>query len=209
MLARPRLAAIDLDGTLLRSDHTVSERSRAAVAAARAAGIEVVAATARSPRTARELAADAEIGGLAICANGATVYDLETDSIVLHTPLPVETAHVLVRGLRERFPDVVFGWEYELRFGSEPAYETQRDETWWPRPEGSYEPCDALEWQLPMTKLLARLPDADLEQVLAVAAKLAGGDASATLAGTAFVELAAPVPFPCRRPARGARARPA
>ena len=42
-----------------------------------------------------------------------------------------------------------------------------------------------------MTKLLARLPDADLEQVLAVATELAGDDASTTLAGSAFVEMAA------------------
>ena len=188
----PRLVAIDLDGTLLRSDRTISERSRSAIAAVREAGVEVVVATARSPRSARELAAAAGIGGLAICANGASVYDLEADRVVAHSPLPAETAHLLVRRLRERFPGIVFGWEYELRFGSEPAYEAQRDPTWWPRPEGSYEPCDPLEWELPMTKLLARLPQADLEQILAVAAELAGQDASATLAGEAFVELAAP-----------------
>lgn len=190
-VTRFRLAAIDLDGTLLRSDRTVSDRSRAAIGAARTADIEVVVATARSPRSARDLAAAAGIGGLAICANGATVYDLETDRIVLHTPLPPETAHVLVRGLRERFPGIVFGWEHELRFGSEPAYEAQRDESWWPRPENAYEPCDPLDWELPMTKLLARLPEADLEQALAVATELAGGDASTTLAGTTFLELAA------------------
>ena len=69
----PGLIAIDLDGTLLRSDRTVSERSRAAVAAVRAAGVEVIVATARSPRGARQLAADAGIGGVAICANGATL----------------------------------------------------------------------------------------------------------------------------------------
>lgn len=43
-----------------------------------------------------------------------------------------------------------------------------------------------------MTKLLARLPSADLEHVLAVATELAGPDASTTLAGEAFIELAAP-----------------
>ena len=42
-----------------------------------------------------------------------------------------------------------------------------------------------------MTKLIARLPDADLEHVLAVAAELAGDDASTTLAGSSFVEMAA------------------
>ena len=44
----PGLIAIDLDGTLLRSDRTVSERSRAAVAAVRALGVEVLVATALS-----------------------------------------------------------------------------------------------------------------------------------------------------------------
>ncbi|MGZ8686962.1 MAG: HAD family hydrolase [Gaiellaceae bacterium] len=187
-----RLVAIDLDGTLLRSDRTVSDRSRAAIAAARSAGAEVVVATARSPRSARELAADAGIGGLAICANGATVYDLDEERVVAHTPLPAATAHRLVRGLRDRLPGIVFGWEQELRFGSEPAYEALRGSDWWPRPEGSYPPCDPLEWTQPMTKLLARLPSADLEHVLAVATELAGADASTTLAGDVFVELAAP-----------------
>ena len=187
----PRLVAIDLDGTLLRSDHTVSARSKAAIIAVRSAGIDVVVATARSPRSARGLAAEAGIGGLAICANGATVYDLDADRVVAHSPLPAATAHRLVAGLRGRFPGIVFGWEYELRFGSEPAYEAQRDPEWWPRPEGSYEPCDPLAWTLPMTKLLARLPSADLEQVLAVAAEIAGDDATTTLAGDAFVEVAA------------------
>ena len=89
----PRLVAIDLDGTLLRSDRSVSDRSRAAIGAARAAGAEVVVATARSPRSTRELAAAAGIGGLAICANGAIVYDLDVERLVAHTPLPAATAH--------------------------------------------------------------------------------------------------------------------
>jgi len=191
-VALPRLVAIDLDGTLLRSDRTVSSRSRAAIAAIRSAGAQVVVATARSPRSVRGLAADAGIGGLAICANGATVYDLDTERVVADASLPAATAHELVRGLRERFPGVVFGWEHELRFGSEPAYEALRESQWWPRPEGSYEPCDPLEWAQPMTKLLARAPGADLEELLAVAAELAGDNASTTLAGEAFVELLAP-----------------
>jgi Cof subfamily protein (haloacid dehalogenase superfamily) len=186
-----RLVAIDLDGTLLRSDHTVSSRARNALATARAAGIEIVLATARSPRSARLIAADAGLTGTAICANGAIVYDLDTDRILEHTPLPASTAHRLVVGLRARVPGVAFGWEHELRFGSEPAYEQLRSEGWWPRPDDAYPPCDPLSWTGPMTKLLARCPDADLEELLAVSRTLAGDDASATLAGDAFVELAA------------------
>jgi len=44
-----RLAAIDLDGTLIRSDGTISARTRAAVQGAVAQGIEVVIVTARGP----------------------------------------------------------------------------------------------------------------------------------------------------------------
>ena len=188
---RARLVAIDLDGTLLRSDHSVSARSRSALAATRHAGIEVVLATARSPRSTRLIAAGAGLGGTAVCANGAIVYDLDADRIVEHVPLSAATAHRLVVGLRERVPGVVFGWEHELRFGSEPAYELLRAEAWWPRPDDAFPPCDPLTWTGPMTKLLARCPDADLEDVLAVARALAGDEASATLAGDAFVELAA------------------
>ena len=46
MTRAPRLAAIDLDGTLLRSDGTVSDRSRAALAAATDSGVDVLHVTA-------------------------------------------------------------------------------------------------------------------------------------------------------------------
>ena len=186
---KARLAAIDLDGTLLRSDRTISERSRAAVAAAIAAGITVVVVTARSPRSVGAFAADAGIGGIAICANGAILFDLEAEAIVAHEPLPPVVAQRIAHGLRERVPGVAFGWELELRFGSEPAYEAWRDPTRWPRPEGSFPPCDVSSWERPMTKLLVRLPGTDLAEVLAVARELGREDTVATLAGQEFVEV--------------------
>jgi hydroxymethylpyrimidine pyrophosphatase-like HAD family hydrolase len=84
---RIRLVAIDLDGTLLRSDHTISDRSRSAIRAAREAGIGVTVVTARSPRSVRHIAREAGLNGLAICANGAAVFDLDEGRIDLHTPL--------------------------------------------------------------------------------------------------------------------------
>jgi hydroxymethylpyrimidine pyrophosphatase-like HAD family hydrolase len=188
---KARLAAIDLDGTLLRSDKTISERSRAAIAAAAAAGIEIVVVTARSPRSAAGLAADAGIGGIAICANGAIVFDLASRTIARHEPLSAELATRIATGLRGRVPGIAFGWELELRFGSEPAYEASRDPSGRPRPEGSFPPCDVRAWGRPMTKLLARLPGADLTEVLGIASELGGDEVEVTLAGHEFVEVTA------------------
>lgn len=184
-----RLAAIDLDGTLLRSDRSVSERSRRAIAAAAAAGTEVVVVTARSPRSVTAFASDAGIGGIAICANGAILFDLDAGAIVAHQPLPAEVAQRIALSLRERVPGVAFGWELGLRFGSEPAYEAWRDPTRWPRPEGSFAPCEISTWRQPMTKLLARLPDADVGELLAAARAVGGDDVVATLAGREYVEV--------------------
>jgi Cof subfamily protein (haloacid dehalogenase superfamily) len=186
-----RLAAIDLDGTLLRSDRTISERSRAAIAAAGAAGIDVVVVTARSPRSVSDFAAAAGIGGTAICANGAIVFDLASETILRHEPLAPGLARRMADGLRERIPGIAFGWELELRFGSEPAYEAWRDPTRWPRPVGSFPPCPVESWEEPMTKLLARLPDADLDDVLRIARELGGDEVEVTLAGQEFVEVTA------------------
>ena len=190
-MAEFRLAAIDLDGTLLRSDSTLSERSRGALARARETGIRVLLVTARSPRSVREIARDADLGGLAICANGATLFDLDTDSIVDHAPLEAAVVHRVVRELRKRIPGIAFGWELELRFGSEEGYEAQRDTVRWPRPEDAFPICDALAWQEPMTKLLARLPGADLGEVLEIAREISADEATVTLTGDAFVEVMA------------------
>jgi Cof subfamily protein (haloacid dehalogenase superfamily) len=187
-----RLVALDLDGTLLRSDRTISPRTRGALDAAQGAGVDLVLATARSPRGVQPIADDLGLGGLAICANGATVFDLDAGAIVRHRPLSASTARRLVRELRAAVPEIVFGWELELRFGSEPAYEALRQPAWWPRPEGSFPPCDPLAWDAPMTKLIGRVPNGDLAAVFETARALAGESAVATLAGEAFVELVAP-----------------
>ncbi|MEV4417148.1 Cof-type HAD-IIB family hydrolase [Catellatospora sp. NPDC049609] len=87
-----RVVAVDLDGTLLRSDGTVSARTRAALAQATAAGARLVIVTARPPRTAVALARLAGIGGVAVCSNGAIVHDLDTGETLITGPLPLDVA---------------------------------------------------------------------------------------------------------------------
>ena len=67
----PYLVVTDLDGTLLRSDATVSQRSRDALASSAEAGIEVIYATGRPPRWLDAVYETTGHRPLTICANGA------------------------------------------------------------------------------------------------------------------------------------------
>ncbi|MGO4753757.1 HAD family hydrolase, partial [Streptomyces sp. 2MCAF27] len=88
---RPRLIATDLDGTLLRNDKTVSDRTVAALAAAERAGIEVFFVTGRPARWMGVVSEHVHGHGLAICANGAAVVDLHDGGRLLDArPLPVD-----------------------------------------------------------------------------------------------------------------------
>jgi Cof subfamily protein (haloacid dehalogenase superfamily) len=81
-----RLLALDIDGTLLTSARTVSARTRAALAAARAAGVRLVLVTGRRLPSARRVARD--LGGdiPLVAHNGALVVDGSETLVSL--PLP-------------------------------------------------------------------------------------------------------------------------
>lgn len=103
--AAPRLIATDLDGTLLRDDKTVSDRTVAALAAAEEAGIEVFFVTGRPARWMDVVSDHVHGHGLAICANGAAVADLHAGGRLLKVrALERPTALDVVRTLRAAAP---------------------------------------------------------------------------------------------------------
>jgi Cof subfamily protein (haloacid dehalogenase superfamily) len=73
--SRVRLIALDIDGTLLRADRTISARTRLAIDHARAAGVRVVLVTGRRHPSARRVAE--ELGGELplVLHNGALVVE--------------------------------------------------------------------------------------------------------------------------------------
>lgn len=89
---RIRLLALDLDGTLFGDDLLISERTRAAIAAAQAEGVRVTIATGRMFRSARQIAGDLSIAGPIICYQGALVQDVTTEEVLLHETVPLQEA---------------------------------------------------------------------------------------------------------------------
>lgn len=86
----PLLIATDVDGTLLDPDEFVTARTRAAVQAAVAAGTTFILATGRPPRWIKPVVDGLGLAPIAVCANGAVIYDSATDRIVAANTLSVE-----------------------------------------------------------------------------------------------------------------------
>ncbi|MCW2729616.1 MAG: family hydrolase [Mycobacterium sp.] len=86
----PTLIATDVDGTLLDEDELVTPRTRAAVLAAVDAGTQFVLATGRPPRWISPVVDALGFAPMAVCANGAVLYDSATDRILSAQTLSVE-----------------------------------------------------------------------------------------------------------------------
>jgi Cof subfamily protein (haloacid dehalogenase superfamily) len=97
----PLLIATDVDGTLLDEHEDVTPRTKAAVLAAVDAGTRFVLATGRPPRWISPVVDALGFAPMAVCANGAVVYDSATDRILsartLSAEMLAELAEVALR----------------------------------------------------------------------------------------------------------------
>ena len=97
----PALIATDVDGTLLDEHEEVTPRTRSAVLAAVAAGTRFVLATGRPPRWIPPVVDALGFAPIAVCANGAVIYDSATDQILaaktLSADVLAELAEVATR----------------------------------------------------------------------------------------------------------------
>jgi Cof subfamily protein (haloacid dehalogenase superfamily) len=158
----PAVVATDLDGTIVRSDGTISARTKAALGAAIDAGALIVIATGRPPRWLSGVAAATGHHGLAICANGAIVYDLAAEQVVDSRPLdPVVVRDVLAQ-LRAMIPNVYFAVErVDGVFIHEPDYHPR----WIPEAETVIDDLDAYLTE-PIAKVLARCEGVGSDELL-------------------------------------------
>ncbi len=106
-----RLVAIDIDGTLLRSDKGISHHTARTLAAALAAGVRLILATARPPRSVRPIAQALKIDSWQINYNGALIHDPTRRRHIYHQPLALPTARQIIALARNLDPKVVVSIE--------------------------------------------------------------------------------------------------
>ncbi len=185
----PLLVASDLDGTLLRSDGTVSQRTVDAVAAVQQAGVRFVVATARPPRWVDHLLSVVGDHGVAICSNGAFSYDVSNRTVLSERTMSRETVAEVVSLLRQAVPGISFAVETRVGFGMEPTYVDM-----YTPPEGTpvADIADLLAADLP-GKLLARPPVLDDADFLAAVTSVVGDLAVVAFSGSeGLAEMSAP-----------------
>ena len=95
-----RLIALDVDGTLLRSDKNMTRAVGDAIRAAIARGVHVVLASARPPRSLREIYGALGLNTLQINYNGALIHDMTRGRHVRHQPMDVALARKVIAAAR-------------------------------------------------------------------------------------------------------------
>ncbi|OBA57681.1 HAD family hydrolase [Mycobacterium sp. 1100029.7] len=175
--SRPALIACDVDGTLFDDDETVTPRTRDAVRAAVAGGATFVVATGRPPRWIRPIVEELGFAPIAVCANGAVVYDPAHDRVLSTRTLPVDTLAELAELAMRVIPGAGLAVERIGRsahdsatpqFVSSPGYEHA-----WLNPDNTEVSLDDL-LSAPAIKLLIRQAGARSADMAAELAKHVG-----------------------------------
>jgi len=149
-----RLVAIDLDGTLLNSDKEITETTAAIIRAAhKRAGVHVVLASARPPRSVLPFYSLLGLKTPMINYNGALVHEPDTGRTILHRPMEGKIARQIASIAREMQPEVLVSGEILDKW-----YTDRHENTWLTETGRKFRPdliAPLNEWMnQPLTKLL-------------------------------------------------------
>jgi Cof subfamily protein (haloacid dehalogenase superfamily) len=183
----PRLVATDLDGTLLRTDGTVSARTASVLREVLDRGVEVVFVTARPLRWMTELWPYVGSRGLAVVSNGALLLDVATGQPLEVHAIDPASGLALAAAIREAVP----GCDFEVETLSGPAMDHAYDEHGH-APPGSPRGDLAAIWTEPALKLLVRQPSMDPAAFRAAVVDAVGDRATPTWTVDGLVEISAP-----------------
>jgi Cof subfamily protein (haloacid dehalogenase superfamily) len=181
------LIATDLDGTLLRGDDTVSDRSLAALARAVAAGARHLVVTGRPAPRVRPLLENLGCTGLAVCGQGAQVYDAGADRLLWSVTLDRELAETALGKIEAETGPVYAAVDQDGADGLtliEPGYLMPHPTL----PAVRVGRRDDL-WEEPISKVLLRHPELSDDELAATARAVVGSLATVTMSGPGTVEL--------------------
>jgi Cof subfamily protein (haloacid dehalogenase superfamily) len=173
----PALIATDVDGTLLDEDENISARTRAAVRAAVDSDTLFILATGRPPRWVEPVVDALGFAPMAVCANGAVIYDPATDRIVSSRTLSADALGELAEIATRLIPGAGLAVERvglsahdaaTPSFVSSPGYEHA-----WLNPDNTEVSLEDL-LSAPAVKLLIRKSDARSADMSAALAEHVG-----------------------------------
>ncbi|MFF1955961.1 HAD family hydrolase [Streptomyces sp. NPDC058220] len=182
-----KLVATDLDGTLLGEDHTVSARTREALAAATAAGAAHIIVTGRAVPWTRHILDDLGYDGLAVCGQGAQVYHAGEHKLLTSVTLDRQLAALAISKIEAEIGplalavsrdgldgDVLVGPGYRVQEGPLPALVVD-------------DPAEL--WSAPLNKVYIQHPELDDDALALAARATAGSLVAVVMAGAGVVEI--------------------
>lgn len=181
-----RLVATDLDGTLLRSDATVSQGSRDVLAAVAAKGAAHIVVTGRSVPWTRHVLDDLGYTGLAVCGQGAQVYDAAAGRLLTSVTLDRQLAALALAKIEAEVGPLAVaasrdGLSGDVLIGPGYVYNPEL-------PVIHIGGADEL-WAEPINKLYIQHPELTDDELTLAAGDVAGDLVGATMAGAGIVEL--------------------
>jgi HAD superfamily hydrolase (TIGR01484 family) len=196
---RPELVASDVDGTLLDPMEQVTDRTARVISRVLAADIPFVLVSGRPPRWIPRVAEAAGLSGYAVCANGASLYDIAADEVLAVRDLTPLQQRDVVAAVEAVLPDIKVASERTAIGRDQPApFAIERGfRNPWGNPDGEPEqPGEAPRAEvlgLPATKLLIRHRGMTSEQMAdAVRTVLVGLDLEITYSSNSgLIEISA------------------
>ena len=176
---RPKLVATDLDGTLVRSDGTVSAYTQDVLSTLDEQDVPVVFVTGRPLRWAEDVFDHVGRHGLAVISNGALVWDVEKREPVLTRTIAPAVGVEVCELIRAAVPGSAFAVETLEGIALEADFHERH-----PVPEGSRRGAIAELFVEPALKLLARHEELGYQEFWDRAATATGDRAVITWSST-------------------------
>ncbi|MCX4725317.1 HAD family hydrolase [Streptomyces sp. NBC_01306] len=182
-----RLIATDLDGTLLRDDGSVSERTRAALTAVTAAGAAHIIVTGRAAPWTRHILDSLGYEGLAVCAQGAQVYHAGEHRLLTSVTLDRKLAAVALAKIETETGPLALavsqdGLDGEVLVGA--GYRTSEGLLAVAR----FEDRDEL-WSAPINKVYIQHPELSDDALAEIVRQSVGNLVDVVMAGEGVVEI--------------------